>query len=185
MRLIVGLGNPGTRYRLTRHNVGFQCVDALSHCWNIPVNQRRPKVVLGLGSRAGEEIVLAKPRTFMNLSGDGVEYLLTRFAARLEDLIVVYDDMMLPLGRIRIRGSGGDGGHKGMQSIIEKLNNKDFSRVWLGIGAPPPEEDPVDYVLGRFSEVESPLVATAVKSVPLALDCLLEEGLEAAMNRFN
>ena len=126
MRLIVGLGNPGLKYRSTRHNMGFRCVDLMSKIWSIPIKERRAKAVLGRGVYAGQEIVLAKPRTFMNDSGQGVSYLLTRFAADLDHLLVIYDDMELPLGRLRIRRSGSDGGHRGAESIIASLRTRTF-----------------------------------------------------------
>ncbi|HJN86835.1 MAG: aminoacyl-tRNA hydrolase [Dehalococcoidia bacterium] len=185
MRLIIGLGNPGTRYRGTRHNIGFRCVDLLALKWGIRVAERRAKVVLGRGFRAGEEIVLAKPRSFMNNSGEGVAYLRARFASRPEDLVVIYDDMALPVGQLRLRPGGSDGGHRGVQSIIESLQTQDFPRIRLGIGAPPLEQDAVGYVLGRFSGEEETILAGALDSVVAAVDCILEEGIDGAMNRFN
>ena len=185
MRVIVGLGNPGLWYRSTRHNIGFRCVDSMAREWGIRVSDRRAKAVLGRGNHAGEEIVLAKPRTFMNNSGEGVAYLLTRFASRPEDLVIVYDDMALPLGRLRLRRAGSDGGHRGVQSIIESLKTQAFPRIRLGIGSPPLEQDSVAYVLGRFSGEEDTIVARAVEAVVAAVDCMLEEGFDEAMNRFN
>ncbi len=185
MRIIVGLGNPGLRYRSTRHNIGFRCVDTIAKKWGIRVSDRRAKAVLGRGNHAGEEIVLAKPRLFMNNSGEGVAYLLTRFASRPEDLVIIYDDMALPLGRLRLRPGGSDGGHRGVQSIIEGLGTQAFPRIRLGIGSPPLEQNPVAYVLGRFSGEEETIVARAVESVVAAVDCLLGESIDEAMNRFN
>ena len=185
MRIIVGLGNPGLRYRSTRHNIGFRCVDTIAKKWGIRVSDRRAKAVLGRGNHAGEEIVLAKPRLFMNNSGEGVAYLLTRFASRPEDLVIIYDDMALPLGRLRLRPGGSDGGHRGVHSIIESLGTQAFPRIRLGIGSPPLEQNPVAYVLGRFSGEEETIVARAVESVVAAVDCLLGESIDEAMNRFN
>jgi len=185
MRLIVGLGNPGTRYCGTRHNIGFRCVDLMAQRWGIRVSDRRAKAVLGRGNHGGEEIVLAKPRNFMNNSGEGVAYLLTRFASRPEDLVIIYDDMALPVGRLRLRPGGSDGGHRGIQSIIASLATLAFPRVRLGIGSPPLEQDAVGYVLGRFSGEEEAVVARAVESVVAAVDCILEEGIDEAMSRFN
>ena len=185
MRLIVGLGNPGTRYRSTRHNLGFRCLDQMARKWEINSSDRRAKVVLGRGRHAGQEVVLAKPRTFMNNSGEGVVYLLARFGARPSDLLIVYDDMELPLGRLRIRTSGSDGGHLGIRSIIAALKTQEFPRLRVGIGPPPPGHDPISHVLGRFSEEESTDIAKAVKEVVAAVDCLLEENIDVAMNRFN
>ena len=185
MLLIVGLGNPGTRYRCTRHNVGFRCVDLIARKWDIRQSERRAKAVLGRGNHAGKDIVLAKPRTFMNNSGEGVAYLLTRFAATPADLVVIYDEMELPVGRLRIRPSGSDGGHNGMRSIIAALNTQNFPRIRVGIGPPPPELGSISHVLGRFSQEESPQIAQSVKMVAEAVECLLEENIDVAMNRFN
>ena len=185
MRLIVGLGNPGTRYRDTRHNVGFRCVDRMAKGWDIGPWDRRAKAVLGVGTRAGEEIVLAKPRTFMNNSGEGVLYLLARFKAQPEDLLIVYDEMELPLGRLRIRASGSGGGHNGIKSIIAALNSQAFPRLRVGIGHPPPGADPIAHVIGPFSAEESPVMIEAEKRTVEAVDCILETNLEIAMNRFN
>jgi len=185
MRLIVGLGNPGTRYRDTRHNVGFRCVDRMAKGWDIGPWDRRVKAVLGLGTRAGEEIVLAKPRTFMNNSGEGVLYLLARFKAQPEDLLIVYDEMELPLGRLRIRASGSGGGHNGIKSIIAALNTQDFPRMRIGIGQPAQVGGNVTHVLDRFTPEEEPVIAQAVEQVLLAGGCLLEENIDRVMNRFN
>ena len=185
MRLIVGLGNPGPKYRGTRHNIGFRCVDLMSKMWSIPIKERRSKAVLGRGVYAGQEIVLAKHRNFMNNSGQGVSYLLTRFAADVDHLLVIYDDMELPLGRLRVRRSGSDGGQKGGEAIISILRTKAFPRVRLGIGAPLEGQDPVDFVLGGFSKEESLVVERAVETVVQAVECWLEEDIDIAMNRFN
>jgi PTH1 family peptidyl-tRNA hydrolase len=153
--------------------------------WSILLSERRAKAVLGRGRRAGQEIVLAKPRTFMNNSGEGVAYLLTRFAAHPSELVVIYDDMELPLGRLRIRPSGSDGGHNGVRSIIDTLQTQAFPRIRVGIGPPGPREDPVSHVLGHFDEDEALAIAEAVKAVVAAADCLLEQDIDSAMNRFN
>ena len=185
MLLIVGLGNPGPRYRCTRHNVGFRCVDLIARKWGIRQSERRAKAVLGRGNHAGRDIVLAKPRTFMNNSGEGVAYLLTRFAATPADLVVIYDEMELPMGRLRIRPSGSDGGHNGIRSIITTLKTQDFPRIRVGIGPPSPELDSIAHVLGHFSQEESSQIAQSVKEVAEAVECLLEHNIDVAMNRFN
>ena len=187
MLLIVGLGNPGTRYRCTRHNLGFRCVDLMARKWGVRQSERRPKVVLGRGHYADKDIVLAKPRTYVNNSGEGVAYLLARFGAAPEALLIIYDDMQLPLGRLRIRRSGSDGGHNGIRSIITNLQTHAFPRIRVGIGQPGPDAigDPVSHVLGRFSQEESAQIATAVKGVAAAVECLLEEDIDVAMSRFN
>jgi PTH1 family peptidyl-tRNA hydrolase len=185
MRLIVGLGNPGPRYRCNRHNVGFRCVDFLSRTWGISLSERRAKAVLGQGQHLGHDVVLATPRTFMNNSGEGVAYLLTRFTARPSDLLVVYDDMALPIGKLRIRSAGSAGGHNGIKSIIATLKTQAFPRIRVGIGQPPSGQDPVAHVLGRIAKEESPLISEAVQRVAEALDCVFAEGIDVAMNRFN
>ena len=185
MRLIVGLGNPGPKYHGTRHNLGFRCVDLMAEKWSIPIKERRAKAVLGQGVFAGQDVALAKPRNFMNNSGECVDYLQARFSADLDQIMVVYDDMELALGRLRIRRSGSDGGHRGIQSIIAALGTLEFPRMRLGIGAPALEEDPIDFVLGRFSEEQSEVIDPAVEASVMAMECWLAEGIDAAMNRFN
>ena len=185
MLLIVGLGNPGPRYRCTRHNVGFRCVDLMAHNWGIRQSERRAKAVLGRGNHAGRDIVLAKPRTFMNNSGEGVAYLLARFAATPADLVVIYDEMELPMGRLRIRPTGSDGGHNGVRSIIATLKTQNFPRIRVGIARPPEERDQIAHVLGRFDQDEAPVIAQVVKEVAEAIDCIWEESIDVAMNRFN
>ena len=134
--IVVGLGNPGPRYRDTRHNVGFGCVDLLAERWGIAVKDRRRTTVLGQGYREGKAVVLAKPRTFMNLSGESVGYLLARFGGRPADLVIVYDEMALPLGRIRLRARGSDAGHNGIKDIIRTVRTIEFPRLRIGIGGP-------------------------------------------------
>ena len=183
-RLIVGLGNPGARYRDTRHNVGFGCVDLLAERWGIAVNDRRRTTVLGQGYRDGMPVVLAKPRTFMNLSGESIAYLLARFGGRPADLIIVYDEMALPLGRIRLRARGSDAGHNGIKDIIRAVRTVDFPRLRIGIGGPGVSGS-VDHVLGRFSDDEKPAVNDAVSRAADAVECLLTDGIDIAMNRYN
>ena len=185
MRLIVGLGNPGDRYQHTRHNVGFRCIDLMAREWGISLSDRRAKAVLGRGNHLGQNVVLAKPRTFMNNSGEGVAYLLTRFGAKPDDLVVVYDEMDLPLGRMRLRPNGSPAGHNGIRSIISELGTPNFARIRVGIGHPDLRGAQVSHVLNRFSEEEAPEIARVVKQVAEAVDCLLEESITVAMNRFN
>lgn len=185
MRIIVGLGNPGDRYRCTRHNVGFRCIDLLSQHWAIKLSERRAKAVLGRGRHQEQDIILAKPRTFMNLSGEGVAYLLTRFAAKPADLVVIYDEMDLPVGKLRLRPGGGPAGHNGIRSIISELKTTDFPRIRVGIGHPALGQEQVSHVLSRFSPEEAPEIARIVEQAAAAIDCLLESGIDTAMNRFN
>ncbi len=185
MRLIVGLGNLGAEYHLTRHNVGFRCIDHIARQWDIGLLERRTKTVLGEGRAWNIPLVLAKPRTYMNNSGEGVAYLLARFRATPEDLLVVYDEMDLPLGKVRIRSGGSDAGHKGIRSIIAALATRDFARVRVGISRPPEGVDRIDYLLSPFSDDEVPVIGEAVTRVEEAVACVLREGVETAMNRFN
>ena len=183
--VIVGLGNPGPRYADTRHNIGWRVLDLLAGQLGVAVNERRPKAVLGAGYFSGKRVVLAKPRTYMNNSGEAVEYLLARFGGGAPGLLVIYDEMALPVGRIRLRAAGSDAGHNGIRSIIQAVGGVGFPRLRIGIGAPPPGVEPRDYVLGRFDDSESESIAAAVERAAAAARCLLEENINAAMNRFN
>ena len=185
MRVIVGLGNPSERYRATRHNAGFRCLDLIAKKWGIRLNERRAKAVIGTGFFGGHEVVLAKPRTFMNNSGEGVEYLLTRFPAKPSDLLVIYDDMALPVGRLRLRPEGSDGGHNGIRSIMQHLQTTGFPRLRIGIGGPPGDDSSIPHVLGRFDKDEEETIAETMVQAVAAVECVLEENIDIAMNRFN
>lgn len=185
MKVIVGLGNPGDRYRNTRHNVGFHCIDLMARRWGIDVKERRAKAVLGRGRFQEREVVLAKPRTFMNRSGEAINYLVARFGVKPADIVVIYDEMDLPVGRIRIRPGGSPAGHNGILSIIGELHTQNFPRVRVGIGHPELKGGQVSHVLNRFAEDEAGAISTAVQRVADAMECLLEENITVAMNRFN
>lgn len=184
-KIIVGLGNPGARYAHTRHNIGFDCIDRLAQRWNIPLSDRRQHVALGQGEFEGTPVVLAKPRTFMNDSGHAARYLLDRFRAQATDLVIIYDEMDLPLGIIRLRPRGGTAGHQGMASIVELLGTNKFPRIRVGIGKPETADDWVRYVLEPFTAGEAPVVNEVVERVSASLDSLLIEGIDRAMNHFN
>ena len=185
MRLIVGLGNPGRQYRLSRHNVGFRCLEYMARSWGIALSERRAKVVIGQGMVGSCPVVLAKPRTFVNNSGEAVRYLLHRFQTIPQELLIVYDDMDLLLGRIRIRPWGSAGGHNGLKSIIGTICTQQFPRLRLGIGRPQEDEDDVSFVLGSFDSAEEKPMKEAVERAADAVSCLIQEGLQEAMNRFN
>ena len=185
MLLVVGLGNPGTRYTSTRHNVGFRFIDLLAKKAAIRLNDRRAKAVLGEGRISGHEVVLAKPRTFMNNSGEGIQYLMARFGGRPTELLIVYDEMALPTGRIRLRVAGSHAGHNGIRSIISAVQTDAFPRLRIGVGQPSNGGDSVPHVLGKFSKEEEPLIAQAVQDAVAAVRCLLEESIDVAMNRYN
>lgn len=185
MKVIVGLGNPGDRYRNTRHNVGFHCIDLLARRWGIDVKERRAKAVLGRGRFGERDVVLAKPRTFMNRSGEAINYLVARFGVKPADIVVIYDEMDLPVGRIRIRPGGSPAGHNGIRSIIGELHTQNFPRVRVGIGQPDMKGGQVSHVLNRFTDEEAPEITDAIQRVADAMECLLEENITVAMNRFN
>ncbi len=185
MKLIVGLGNPGSRYERTRHNLGFQVVDRIAVQKHIEVRSIVCNAYVGEGALENEKVVLAKPQTYMNRSGESVEALGREYGIGPENLIVINDDLDLPFGRIRIRPSGSAGGHRGLISIIETLAGAQFHRVRVGIGRPPEGKEPADYVLEPFNsnEIEglSEVVARAAESVSYLVRC----GLERAMASYN
>jgi PTH1 family peptidyl-tRNA hydrolase len=184
MKLIVGLGNPGSRYRSTRHNLGFMLIDTLGERWNVAVGGRRHEAELGTGEIAGVRTVLAKPQTFMNVSGESVAKLRRLYRLDPVDILAVYDDLDLPLGKVRVRGDGGAGGHNGVASLIGVLG-KGFPRLRIGIGRPPGGADPVGFVLEAFAGAELPLVQDALARAADGAESWLRDGLEATMNSVN
>lgn len=185
MLIVVGLGNPGAQFNSSRHNVGFRFVDLLAKEHHIPLNDRRAKAVIGQGQISGHEVVIAKPRTFMNSSGEGIEYLLARFGSQPSDLLVVYDEMALPTGRIRIRPQGSHAGHNGMRSIITTVQTDAFPRLRIGVGQPNQGESSIPHVLGKFRKDEEPLITRAVQTAVEVVQCILNENIDTAMNRYN
>ncbi len=183
-KLIVGLGNPGPLYAETRHNVGFQFVDYLAEKYGITFSSFQFNAQLAFGSIKGQEVVLAKPLTFMNLSGQAVKPLIKSMGVHPSNFLLVYDDMDLPLGTVRFRLRGGSGGHHGVQSIIEALGHQDFPRLRFGIGRPS-RGDPVDYVLGEFSEEEKAAIALAFERAINIVEGWVEGGAEEALRRFS
>ena len=184
-RLVVGLGNPGPRYTDTRHNVGFWCLDHLAKVNSIVISQRRRHVEIGEGVIAGQPVVLAKTRTFMNESGRAVQSLLARYRSSPDDLLTIHDDMDLPVGKLRLRPRGSPGGHNGMRSVVDAIGSSDFPRLRIGIGRPSSSAGEVEYVLGAMSSEDRENVDAAVRRASEALVCLLAEGIDAAMDRFN
>jgi len=184
VKVIVGLGNPGVHYQMSRHNIGFQVVDRLAHLNHILISTKRFKSLYGKGRIDSQEVVLVKPMTFMNLSGEAVKKAVHFFKAGLEDLIVVHDDMDLLLGRLRFKQKGGDGGHQGVRSIIESMGGNHFLRLKVGIGRPPKGTDPAEYVLHDFDTMEQPRLDEILSQAAEALRVMLLEGLQTAMNRY-
>jgi PTH1 family peptidyl-tRNA hydrolase len=190
MKLIVGLGNPGKTYAHNRHNVGFFCINYLVRRHSARLDRRQCRARVATAEVKGQKVLLAKPATFVNLSGQSVACLMHKHHVHLSDLLVVYDDLDLPLGRIRLRESGSSGGHKGMNSIISALGSGDFPRIRVGIGRPPgekqsTEEAIISYVLSDFSPQEEAIIRPAIARVAEAIECFLTQGIEAAMNEFN
>lgn len=185
LALIVGLGNPGPEYARNRHNVGFQTLDILGARYGLRFDQRQHHARLTRGQIAGCPVLLAKPLTYMNVSGQAVSALLTRRKVDTPRLLVVLDDLDLPLGVLRLRPGGGHGGHKGLRSIIQSLDTSDFARLRMGIGRPPGRMDPADYVLRNFARAEEPEAAVMRERAADAIEAWLLAGLDEAMNRFN
>ncbi|MEO8727034.1 MAG: aminoacyl-tRNA hydrolase [Acidobacteriaceae bacterium] len=202
MKLIVGLGNPGIEYQFTPHNMGFLSIDRLAEELGLSLSNRRCRSLTASGrmGAAQEEIVLAKPETFMNLSGLAVERLLEKVAGRdrdedeieaeggfdlKQDLIVVYDELDLPLGRIQIRERGGSAGHNGIKSILAVLGTEDWLRVRVGVGPEHKPSDGVKYLLGQFRKADLPAIDEAIQKAAEAVKAIVSEGPQAAMNRFN
>jgi len=192
MKLIVGLGNPGRDYVNNRHNAGFKCVDLFAREHGISLTQRGARSKLGSGEAANTRIVVAKPQTFMNLSGEAVSALVRRYKLSPEDILVIHDDLDLPLGKIRIREKGSSGGHNGLKSIIAHLGTQDFPRIRVGIaptegsdGAAAPEVDAIEHVLSDFTDAEKTVMREVYPRVATAIECILTEGIAAAMNKYN
>jgi peptidyl-tRNA hydrolase, PTH1 family len=184
MKLVAGLGNPGSRYEGTRHNLGFAVVDLLAGRWGIEVARQKFNAWVGDGTAGGQRVVLLKPLTFMNLSGQAVQAAVAFHKLSLEDLLVVSDDLDLPVGQIRLRASGTSGGHKGLESIIQLLGSNEFARLRIGIGRAGRDEV-VAHVLSGISPEEEALTDAAVRRAADAVECWLTDGVTAAMNRFN
>jgi PTH1 family peptidyl-tRNA hydrolase len=183
--VIVGLGNPGEEYAGSRHNVGFWCVDRIAGEHSIPLSRRNRSTLLGEGVIEGHPVALAKPRTFVNRSGEAITYLLARFRVSPGELLVIYDDIALPLGKIRLRPEGSAGGHNGIKSITQAIGTQDFPRLRVGVGAPPPGSDQIGYVLGSIPDDEMEVANAAVDRVAQAVASVLTEGIDTTMNRFN
>jgi len=193
MNLIVGLGNTGRAYANNRHNVGFACVNHFAKTQGIRFDKKQGQARVGLGEVAGSKVVVARPQSYMNLSGQSVSRLVKKFDINLNNLLVIHDDLDLSLGKIRIRQGGSSGGHKGVDSVISWLGSQDFLRLRVGIGRPTitpgsaeiSETDITAYVLSDFTPGEKQTIVKTIPRVSEAIICFLTEGLTAAMNRYN
>ena len=186
MYIIVGLGNPGKQYAHTRHNVGFDTIDILADKYNISVDIKKHKALCGKGMIGGQKVVLAKPQTFMNLSGESIRELVDFYKIDPEEeLIVIYDDISLEPGQLRVRPKGSAGGHNGIKNIIAHLGTQVFKRVKVGVGEKPKGYDLADYVLGRFSKEDRILMEDAFGRAAEAAVCMMNDSMEHAMNQYN
>ncbi len=193
--LIVGLGNPGAKYKDTRHNIGFMAIDHVAEAGGIKLNKEDFYSRWGKGVLCGRDVILAKPQTFMNLSGKAVQGISGYFHIEPKDILVIYDDIDIEFGSLRIRLRGSGGGHRGMESIIEQLGTKDFPRIRMGIGRPEEKESKsqrvkesgniADYVLNSFDSEEKDMLKQMLDRTKEALDTILKDGIKKAMNRFN
>ncbi len=193
MKLIVGLGNPGQGYAHNRHNVGFMCLNHFARTQGVRFDKKRGRARIGQGEVADNKVILAKPQTYMNSSGESVGRLVRKFNINLNNLLVIQDDLDLPLGKIRIRQGGSSGGHKGIGSIIDCLESESFLRLRVGIGRPSisqgstgiSDADIVTYVLSDFTPEEKQIITQVIPGVSEAIFCLFTEGLTATMNKYN
>ena len=186
MYIIVGLGNPKKEYDNTRHNIGFDVIDALADANRIGVSEKKHKAIIGKGIIAGQKVVLAKPQTFMNLSGESVRELTDYYKAdETTELIVISDDISLDVGQLRIRKKGSAGGHNGLKNIILHLGHDSFQRIKMGVGEKPKNYDLADYVLGHFSKEERPIMDESVKDACKAIEMMINDDTDGAMNIFN
>ena len=186
MYLIVGLGNPGKQYENTRHNVGFDAVDLLVDEYRVPSSGKQHKAMYGKGVIAGQKVILAKPQTYMNLSGESIRSIVDYYKVDPEtELLVIYDDISLDVGKLRIRTKGSAGGHNGIKNIIAHLGSQVFPRIKVGVGEKPSKYDLADYVLGHFSKEEQVLMDEGYDQAVNAVEMILSGDINGAMNEYN
>nr|WP_295678122.1 aminoacyl-tRNA hydrolase [uncultured Lachnoclostridium sp.] len=185
MYIIIGLGNPTREYEATRHNIGFDAITRLADDYYISLDTKKHKAICGKGMIGGEKVILAKPQTFMNLSGESVRELIDFYKVTKEEIIVIYDDISLDVGQLRIRTKGSAGGHNGIKNIIAHLGSDEFCRIKIGVGDKPRNWDLADYVLARFPKEEEPVVRDALAKASKACETIITEGTQVAMNFYN
>lgn len=185
MKLIVGLGNPGSKYDRTRHNIGFMCIDRLAEKWGTTLNQMKFNGMYTTIHRPEGKVMLLKPLTYMNLSGECVRPMMDYFDIDIEDIIVIYDDLDLETGKLRLRQKGSAGGHNGIKSLIQHLGTQNFNRIRVGIDRPPAGMKVPDYVLSKFTKEEEPIIEEAIEKVVLACEASLSKKFLDVMNEFN
>jgi len=185
MKVIVGLGNPDRKYHGTRHNIGFQAIDYLADKYRISVDTKKQKGLIGKGMIDGQKVLMVKPQTYMNLSGECLRQIMDFYKLEPEDFIIIYDDINLDVGQLRIRKKGSAGGHNGIKSIISHLGSQDFPRIRIGVGEKPKEYDLVDYVLGHFSKEELKIYDEIMPNVAGAVELMVWDDIDQAMNQYN
>ena len=185
MYIIAGLGNPGSEYELTRHNIGFRVIDELAEEYNINIGENKHKGLIGKGVIEGQKVVLVKPQTFMNLSGECIRAVIDYYKESIDHFIVVYDDISLGVGKLRVRPKGSAGGHNGIKNIIAHLGGQVFPRIKVGVGEKPPKYDLADYVLGHFSKAEQELMSEGYDNAVKAVELIVSDQMSEAMNEYN
>ncbi|ONI48238.1 aminoacyl-tRNA hydrolase [Candidatus Epulonipiscioides saccharophilum] len=185
MKLIIGLGNPGIKYLATKHNAGFYAIDYLAHHYNIDMSRNKFKGIVGEGLIEGEKVILLKPLTFMNLSGQSVIECMNFYKLKPEDIMVIYDDTAFKTGVIKMKRTGSAGGHNGIKNIIENIGTQDFPRARIGIGPKPAEYLLVDYVLSKFTDEEIESIKKVMPAFKEAVTSFITKGIETAMNQLN
>lgn len=186
MYIIAGLGNPGKQYDMTRHNIGFHTIDYIADKCGAKLTKLKFKAIYGETEICGEKVYLVKPQTFMNLSGDSIAEMAQFYKVPVENIIIINDDISIDVGRIRVRPKGSAGGHNGLKSIIYRLNSDAFPRIKMGVGAPKHEDyNLADFVLGRFTKEEIPVMENAIKNAETAVCEIIKNGVQSAMNKCN
>lgn len=185
MFLIIGLGNPEKDYGNTRHNMGFNVINKIAQKYNIEINRTKFKALFGSGNINNEKVILLKPQTFMNLSGESVKEAIDFYKLDLENVLIIYDDIDLAPGKIRIKKNGGPGTHNGMKSIVQHLGTENFARLRIGIGKPKDNTDLVEYVIGYVSQEDKELLEDGVNLAVEAVDTIIKENIDSAMNKYN
>lgn len=185
MYLIIGLGNPEPEYARTRHNMGFDTVNIIANKYNIEMNRTKFNAIYGSGNIGDKKVVLVKPQTYMNLSGQAVREFVNFYKVETDNLIIIYDDMDIEKGTMKIRKKGGPGSHNGMKSIVQELSSTEFPRVRIGIGTPEHKNDAINYVIGHVPEEEYELLQKGVEKAAIAVEEIVKNGMDTAMNKYN
>lgn len=185
MKIIAGLGNPTAQYHGTRHNIGFTVIDRLADAYGISVDMKKHKALCGKGVIEGQKVLLLKPQTYMNLSGESIREACDYYKADISDIVIIYDDISLDVGRLRIRKKGSSGGHNGIKNIIAHLGTEEFARIRVGVGGKPKQMDLADYVLSRFDGGDLAAIKEGMENAVWAVGVILTDGIDSAMNRFN